>query len=95
LDFGFLVGDIIGGVGFRPFWQRFLGLGHQPLDGIFWLKFLLETRLQSESVEPLIGFLAFLVQKLWLIKLLFLGHNFFEPEMLENQSKARKTRILA
>jgi len=28
------------------------------------LKFLLETRLESESFEPLIDFLAFLVQKL-------------------------------
>jgi len=28
------------------------------------LKFSLETRLESESVEPLIDFLAFLVQKL-------------------------------
>ena len=29
------------------------------------LKFSLETRLESESFEPLIDFLAFLVQKLW------------------------------
>ena len=29
------------------------------------LKFSLETRLESESFEPLINFLAFLVQKLW------------------------------
>ena len=29
------------------------------------LKFSLETRLKSESFEPLINFLAFLVQKLW------------------------------
>ena len=29
------------------------------------LKFLLETRLKSESFEPLINFPAFLVQKLW------------------------------
>jgi len=34
----------------------------QPLDGSISLKFLLETRLYSESFEPLIGFLAFLVQ---------------------------------
>ena len=36
--------------------------------GSFWLmlplKFSLETRLESESFEPLIDFLAFLVQKL-------------------------------
>jgi len=29
------------------------------------LKFSLETRLESESFEPLVDFLAFLVQKLW------------------------------
>jgi len=27
--------------------------------------FLLEARLEAESFEPLIGFLVFLVQKLW------------------------------
>jgi len=30
--------------------------------------FVLETRLKSESLEPLIGILAFVVQKIWLIK---------------------------
>jgi len=37
----------------------------QPLGQSVSLKFLLETRLESESFEPLIDFLAFLVQKLW------------------------------
>jgi len=37
----------------------------QPLGQRVSLKFSLETRLQSESFEPLIDFLAFLVQKLW------------------------------
>jgi len=36
----------------------------QPLGQSILLKFLLETRLESESSEPLIDFLAFLVQKL-------------------------------
>ena len=36
----------------------------QPLYGSISLKFSLETRLESESFEPLIDFLAFLVQKL-------------------------------
>jgi len=36
----------------------------QPLGHSISLKFLLETRLESESFEPLIDFLAFLVQKL-------------------------------
>jgi len=60
----------------------------QPLDGSISLKFSFETRLESESVEPLIDFLALLVQKLrprinkiitnmWINYLsLFLGHNF-------------------
>ena len=37
----------------------------QPLGQSVSLKFSLETRLESESFEPLIDFLAFLVQKLW------------------------------
>ena len=35
----------------------------QTLDGSISLKFFLETRLKSESFEPLIDFLAFLVKK--------------------------------
>ena len=37
----------------------------QPLDQSVSLKHLLQTRLESESFEPLIDFLAFLGQKLW------------------------------
>jgi len=37
----------------------------QPLGESVSLKFSLETRLESESIEPLIDFLAFLVQNLW------------------------------
>jgi len=37
----------------------------QPLGKSILLKFLLEPRLEFESFEPLIYFLAFLVQKLW------------------------------
>jgi len=36
----------------------------QPLGQRMSLKFSLETRLESESFEPLINFLALLVQKL-------------------------------
>jgi len=36
----------------------------QPLGQSISLKFSLETRLESESFEPLIDFLAFLVQNL-------------------------------
>jgi len=35
----------------------------QPREESISLKFLLEIRLKSESFEPLIGFLAFLVQE--------------------------------
>jgi len=37
----------------------------QPLGQRVSLKFKLETRLESESFEPLIDFLAFLVENLW------------------------------
>jgi len=37
----------------------------QPLGQSISLKFSLETTLESESFEPLIDFLTFLVQKLW------------------------------
>jgi len=37
----------------------------QPPGQSISLKFSLETRLESESFEPLIDFLANLVQKLW------------------------------
>jgi len=37
----------------------------QPPDQSLSLKFSLETRLESESLEPLINFVAFLGQKLW------------------------------
>jgi len=36
-----------------------------PLGQSVSLKFSLETRLESKSFEPLIDFLAFLIQKLW------------------------------
>jgi len=36
----------------------------QPLDQSVSLKFSLETKLESKSFEPLIDFLAFLIQKL-------------------------------
>jgi len=38
--------------------------GAQPLDQSVSLKFSLETMLESESFEPLIDFLTFLIQKL-------------------------------
>ena len=78
----------------------------QPLGQIVSLKFSLETRLESESFEPLIDFLAFVVQKLWskinklinyLISQIFLLTYIitFEPETLAGHSKYQKTRIVA
>ena len=98
------------GFGFQVFcewphnWGSFTGiLAHviwprvQPLDRSILLKFPLETRLESQTLEPLIDFLTFLVQKLWLSNksvnylimgslLLFLGHNFWTL----NSSKSSK-----
>ena len=50
---------------FRPPWPTLLGPGRQPLGGSISLKFLLETRLQSESFDNLYDLLGFRVQKLW------------------------------
>jgi len=52
------------GVVLRPFWLMLPGLGAQLLGQSISLKFFLETRLESKSIEPLIDFLVFLVQKL-------------------------------
>ena len=49
---------------FRPPWPTLPGPGRQPLDGSISLKFLLETRLQSESFDTLDDLLGFRVQKL-------------------------------
>ena len=50
---------------FRPPWPTLPGPGLQPLSGSILLKFLLETRLQSESFDTLDDLLWFRVQKLW------------------------------
>jgi len=50
---------------FRPFWPRLLGPAAHLQDGSISLKFLLTLKLKSESFEPLIDFLMFLVQKIW------------------------------
>ena len=49
---------------FRPPWPTSPGPGHQPLSGSISLKFLLETRPQSESFDTLDDLLGFRVQKL-------------------------------
>ena len=50
---------------FRPPWPTLPGPGRQPLDGSISLKFLLDSRLQSESFDTLDNLLGFRVQKLW------------------------------
>jgi len=75
----------------------------QPLGKSVSLKFSLETRLKSESFEPSIDFLAFLVQKLWskinkLINYLIswlVKYLTFEPETPAGHPKYQKTRIVA
>jgi len=58
------VSDVISVV-LGSFWLMLPGLGRAQLLGqSVSLKFSLETRLESDSFEPLIDFLAFLVQKL-------------------------------
>jgi len=49
---------------FRPPWPTLPGPGPQPLGGNISLKFLLEPRLQSESLDTLDDLLGFRVQKL-------------------------------
>jgi len=79
----------------------------QPLGQSVSLKFSLETRLESESFEPWIDFLVFLVQKLWskINKLINypisqiniftnLYHN-FRTETPAGHPKYQKTRIVA
>jgi len=48
----------------KPPWPTSPGPGRQPLDGSISLKFLLETRLQSESFDTLDDLLEFRVKKL-------------------------------
>ena len=51
---------------FFPFWRNLPGSGRQTNELIFWLKVFFESRLSIGSLEPLIGFLAYLEPKLWL-----------------------------
>jgi len=49
LGFAFFVSDVISGIGFWPFWLKLPGAWLNLLDVSILLKFLLETRLKSES----------------------------------------------
>jgi len=50
---------------YGPPWPTSPGPGPKPLDGSILLKFLLETRRQSESFDTSDDLLGFRVQKLW------------------------------
>ena len=56
----------------RAFWPTSPDPGRQPLDGSISLKFLLDSRLQSESFDTLDDLVGFRFQKLWskLVKIL-------------------------
>jgi len=58
------VTDVISEVVLGSFWLIVAWPRAQPLSQSVSLKFSLETRLESESFEPLINFLAYLVQNL-------------------------------
>jgi len=58
------VSDVIKWRTFRPPSPTLPGPGRQPLGGSISLKFLLETRLQSDSFDTLDDLLGFRVQKL-------------------------------
>jgi len=60
----FFVSDVISGGLFGHLGQLHLALGTNKLDGSILLKFLLETKLQSESFDTLDDLLGFQVQKL-------------------------------
>ena len=55
------------GTCFRFFGQGYLILGAKPMSH-FLAQVFFEPRLSSESLEPLIGLLAYLEPKLWLKK---------------------------
>jgi len=60
----FFVSNIISGVVSSLFGPLHLALGPKLLDSSISLKFLLETKLQSESFDTLDDLLGFQVQKL-------------------------------
>ena len=62
--FGFSWGGVTSGCVFAFLWPT-LHVPGRPSNGpTFWPKYFYETRLSHESLEPLIGFLAYLDEKL-------------------------------
>jgi len=65
LSLGFSWGDVTSGSVLAFLWPTLRGPG-RPWNGpTFWPKYFLEIRLSYEFLEPLIGFLAYLDQKLY------------------------------
>ena len=95
---------------FRPPWPTLPGPGRQPLGGSISLKFLLETRLQSESfdtLDDLLGLWSIVKifevmistsKNIWLTRLLInffiLDHNFWTRNA-RKLIKGSKTRTRA
>ena len=63
LGFNFFVSDVISGVGFWPVCLMLPGPGPILKVEVFCSSFYWQVQLESEFFEPLIDFLAFLVQK--------------------------------
>ena len=63
--FGVLLGGATKGGVFAFLWPIFRGPGRQSKESIIWLKFVLETRQSSETLEHLVGFVKYLESELW------------------------------
>jgi len=61
---GFSWGVVTGGGVFAFLWPNLPGPGRPSNGPTFWPKYYYETRLSHESLDPLIGFLAYLDEKL-------------------------------
>ena len=62
--FGVLLGGVTSGGVFAFLWPTLPGPGRLSNGPTFWPKYFYETRLSHEFLEPLIGFLAYLDEKL-------------------------------
>jgi len=50
---------------FAYIWMTSSSPGSRTIEPILWLKYFLDSKLQYKSLEGLMDFLVFLVQKLW------------------------------
>ena len=61
---GVLLGDVTSGGVFAILWPTLTGPGRQLNGPTFLIEYFYETRISHETLEPLIGFLAYLDQNL-------------------------------